>query len=323
MMYEGFLTDVDGIKLGHAQDEKALTGVSLAICQEGAVCGVDVRGSAPGTRETDLLKAENLVEKVHAVSLSGGSAYGLDASSGIMNYLEENNIGMDVTVCKVPIVVGAVIFDLAVGNPLVRPDKDMGYKAALNAKYDDKSQGCLGAGMGASVGKILGNDFSVKSGIGQASIKVGNLVVSAITVLNAFGDIYDYEKGIKIAGPYDRKKKKFLDTLEIYQEKASDYNAFNRATNTTISLVATNAKLTKANCNKVSQMAHDGYARSINPVHTMFDGDTIFTMATGEVEADISMVGSLAAKVISRAIANGVYSSKSLGGLISYGEINS
>ncbi|CDZ74224.1 L-aminopeptidase/D-esterase [Peptoniphilus sp. ING2-D1G] len=315
------MCDISGIKLGHCSDGNALTGCTVALCEEGATCGVDVRGSAPGTRETDLLKAENLVEKVNAVLLSGGSAYGLDAASGVMKYLEEQDIGMDVTVCKVPIVVGAVIFDLAVGDPKIRPDLQMGYTAAKSATETDKSQGCIGAGTGASVAKILGNEFSIKSGIGQASVKVGDLKVAAITVLNAFGDIYDHEKSKLIAAPYDRNKKAFLNTMSLYEDKTKDYNAFNKATNTTISIVATNANLTKANCNKVAQMAHDGYGRSIIPVHTMFDGDTIFTMATNKVEADISLVGSLGAKVISRAIANAIYSSESLGGLISHNDV--
>lgn len=321
-MYSGYLTDVGNLKVGHAQNFDGLTGVTVIIPEKGAVCGVDVRGSAPGTRETDLLRPENLVEKVNCVMLSGGSAYGLNAASGIMKYLEEKELGMDVTVCRVPIVVGAVIFDLAVGDPHCRPDLEMGYEACKNSKTEDTSMGCIGAGTGATVGKILGNDFSMKSGIGQASIQIGNLKIAALTVLNAFGDIYDAEKGIQIAGVYSREEKKFLDTMKIYEEKTANYNAFNRATNTTISIVATNAKLTKANCNKISQMAHDGYARSIEPVHTMFDGDTIFTIATGEVEADISFVGMTAAKVISRAISNAVYSSKTTKGLISYEDIN-
>jgi L-aminopeptidase/D-esterase-like protein len=320
-MYKGFLTDIEGIKLGHCTDSSALTGVSVAICEEGAVCGVDVRGSAPGTRETDLLKSENLVEKVHGVMLAGGSAYGLDAGSGIMHYLEEKDVGMDVTVCKVPIVVGAVIFDLACGDPFVRPDFKMGYEAAKNASENDQSMGLVGAGTGASVAKILGNDYAIKSGLGQASIELGDLKVAAITALNAFGDIFDHEKSKLIAAPYDRKNKKFLNTMDLYEGKTKDYNAFNRSTNTTISIVATNAKLTKANANKVAQMAHDGYARSIIPVHTMFDGDTIFSMATNKVDADISLVGSLCAKVVSRAIANAIYSAKSSAGLISYSDI--
>lgn len=320
-MYKGFVTDIEGILVGHNQDYDALTGTSVVIAKEAACCGVDVRGSAPGTRETDLLKAENLVEKVNAVMLSGGSAYGLDAASGIMEFLEKNDMGMDVQVCKVPIVTGAVVFDLAVGNPMVRPDKKMGYQACAHATDNDTSQGCIGGGTGASVGKILGNDFSMKSGIGQACIEVGDFKIAALTVLNAFGDIYDYEKGKKIAGVYDKKNNKFLDTLEILKEKTSNFDAFS-GKNTTIAIVVTNGNFSKAQCNKLAQMAHDGFARSIEPVHTMFDGDTIFSMATGMIDFDLSLAGSLAARVISRSIANAIYSSESKGGLIAYKDIN-
>lgn len=319
-MYEGFLTDVKGIKLGHAEDKLALTGTSVILCEEGFTAGVDVRGAGPGTRETDLLRSENLVQKVHAVFLTGGSAFGLDVGGGIMKFLEEKNVGFDVGVGVVPIVPGAVLFDLAVGNSKVRPDFKMGYTAAKNAREKDESMGNLGAGSGASVGKILGNDFAMKSGIGQSSVKVGELIVSSIVALNALGDIFDYEDGKRIAGVYDRKNKKFLDTCALYEKRLKDYNQFSPA-NTTISLVATNAKLTKANCNKISQMAHDGYARSINPVHTMNDGDTIFTLASGEVAADINLVGILAAKTISRSIANAIYSAEDSGGLVSYKSI--
>lgn len=319
-MYEGFLTDVKGIKLGHAEDKLALTGTSVILCEDGFTAGVDVRGAGPGTRETDLLRAENLVQKVHAVFLTGGSAFGLDVGGGIMKFLEEKNVGFDVGVGVVPIVPGAVLFDLAVGDSKVRPDFKMGYTAAKNAREKDESMGNLGAGSGASVGKILGNDFAMKSGIGQSSVKVGDLIVSSIVALNALGDIFDYEDGKRIAGVYDRKNKKFLDTCALYEKRLKDYNQFSPA-NTTISLVATNAKLTKANCNKISQMAHDGYARSINPVHTMNDGDTIFTLASGEVAADINLVGILAAKTISKSIANAIYSAEDSGGLVSYKSI--
>ncbi len=320
-MYNGLLTDVDDIKVGHFQDYSALTGTTVIIPVNGAVCGVDVRGSAPGTRETDLLKPENLVEKVNAVMLSGGSAYGLDAASGIMHYLEENDMGMDVTVCKVPIVVGAVIFDLTVGSNKIRPDFKMGYEACKNATFNNNLSGCIGGGTGACVGKILGKEFAMKSGIGQASISIGDFKIAALTVLNAFGDVYDAEKNIQIAGAYSKQEKKFLDTMKIYEKNLENYNVFNKATNTTISIVATNANLTKANCNKISQMAHDGFARSIIPVHTMFDGDTIFTLSTGKIDVDISFAGAMAAKVISRSIANAIYTSKSYDNLPSYQDI--
>lgn len=315
-MYKGYLTDVKGIKVGHAQDFENLTGVTVILPEYSAVAGVDVRGGAPGTRETDLLKSENLIDSLNAIVLSGGSAYGLEASSGVMKFLEEEGIGFDVQVAKVPTVAQAVIFDLDLGSPFVRPDLKMGYEAAKNATYSENRQGNIGAGVGANVGKILGNDFSIKSGVGSATIQCGDLIVSAMTVLNAFGDIFDWERGEKIAGVYHRDNRAFLDTMDILGKKSSDYNAF-QGKNTTISVVATNARLTKPMCNKVSSMAHNGYAMSIYPVHTMFDGDTIFTLSTGEIDADISFVGALASKAIARAVANAVYTAEPLGGLIS------
>ncbi|MET3618143.1 L-aminopeptidase/D-esterase-like protein [Peptoniphilus olsenii] len=320
-MYKGYLTDVDGVKLGHAENLDALTGVSVILCEDGFTGGVDVRGAGPGTRETDLLKSENLVEKVHGIFLTGGSAYGLDAGGGVMKYLEEIGKGFDVGVGIVPIVPGAVLFDLAIGDSKIRPDKDMAYLASKNASSVDKTMGNFGAGCGASVGKIKGNNFAMKTGIGQSSLKVGDLIVSSIVALNALGDIYDYEKSKRIAGVYDRENSKHLSTTTLYENNFNGYNNKVTACNTTIAVVATNAKLTKANCNKVSQMAHDGYARSINPVHTMQDGDTIFTIAKGDIDSDVNLVGMLAAKSISRSIANAVYSAKDAGGLVSYNNI--
>lgn len=314
-IYPGYLSDIEGIKVGHAQNFDALTGVTVIIPDRAVKCGVDVRGSAPGTRETDLLKSENMVDEANAVVLSGGSAFGLEASNGVMQYLSERDIGMDTGFAKVPIVVSAVIFDLSVGDAKIRPDFKMGYKACENISKDT-SMGLIGAGTGASVGKILGNEYAMKSGLGQASMQFGELKIAALTILNAFGDVFDSEKGKQIAGCYSQKDKKFLDTLKVY-ENMNDYNAF-KGRNTTISIVATNGKLSKVQLNKVSQMAHDGYARSIEPVHTMFDGDTIFSVATGEVECDLTFVGAMAAKCISRSIANAIYKSEDAGGLKSY-----
>lgn len=314
-IYPGYLCDVEGIKVGHAQNFDALTGVTVIVPDKPVKCGVDVRGSAPGTRETDLLKSENMVDEVNAVVLSGGSAFGLESSCGVMEYLRERDIGLDTGFAKVPIVVSAVIFDLSVGSANIRPDFKMGYKACENLQKDT-STGLIGAGTGASVGKILGNEYAMKSGLGQASMQFGDLKISALTVLNAFGDIFDAQRGVQIAGCYSKDEKKFLDTMKIF-ESMSDFNAF-KGRNTTISIVATNGKLSKVQLNKVSQMAHDGFARSIDPVHTMFDGDTIFSVATGEVECDLTFVGAMAARCISRSIANAIYESKDAGGLKSY-----
>ena len=291
----GYITDVEGIKVGHAQSLVGMTGCTVIICEEGATGGVDVRGSAPGTRETDLLKSENLVERIHSVVLAGGSAFGLASSNGVMKYLEENGIGLDVGVTKVPIVVSAVIFDLWLGDSKIRPDEKMGYEAAKAATEFNTDRGVVGAGTGASVGKALGPSFAMKSGLGSASIKVGDLVVAALVVVNALGDIYN--DGIQIAGPY--KDGKLLSTLELMKE---GYSSGFANTNTTIGVITTNAILTKAEANKVSQVAHDGMARAINPVHTMMDGDTVFTMATGKVKGDVNLVSQLAAEVFQKAI---------------------
>ncbi|MCQ4925242.1 P1 family peptidase [Tissierella carlieri] len=318
-MYQGYITDVQGIKVGHVQSEEGMTGCTVVICEQGATGGVDVRGSAPGTRETDLFKAEKMVDKVHAIVLSGGSAFGLEAASGVMKYLEEQSIGFDVRVTKVPIVASAVIFDLNIGNYKIRPDFNMGYKAAEIANSYENRQGNIGCGMGATIGKILGPQSAMKSGLGSATVKVGDLVVSAIVSVNSFGDIYDFRFNKQIAGVYDYKNNKLLNTVEIMKDMNKDLG-FN-VQNTTIGVIGTNAILTKAEANKVSGMAHNGYARSIDPIHTMLDGDTIFTMATNEIKADISLIGTLAAEVMSKAIINGVLFAEGSHGLNAYKDI--
>ena len=318
-MYSGYITDIEGIKVGHSTSIEGLTGCTVIICEEGATGGVDVRGSAPGTRETDLFKAENMVDKIHGIVLAGGSAFGLDASSGVMKYLEEQGIGFDVGVTKVPIVASAVIFDLAFGDYRIRPDFNMGYEAAKNASTTEARQGCIGCGMGATVGKILGPKNSMKSGLGSATIEVGELKVSAMVAVNSFGDIYDYKSNHQIAGVYDYKEKKLLNTLDIL--KGEYIPSGFSLKNTTIGLIATNAVLNKAEGNKIAQMAHNGFARSINPIHTMFDGDTIFTMATNKVNTDVSLLGTIAAEAMSQAITNAIINSKGYGGLLSFEDI--
>lgn len=318
-MYSGYITDVDGIKVGHEQSEEGMTGVTAIIYEDGAVGGVDVRGSAPGTRETDLFKPEKMVDRIHSVVLAGGSAFGLDAASGVMKYLEEKNIGFDVGVTSVPIVASAVIFDLNIGDYKIRPDFTMGYNAALHSSENENRQGNIGCGMGATVGKILGPMNAMKSGLGSASIRINDLVVAAMVSVNSFGDIYDYENNEQIAGVYDYKNGKMLNTIDIIKGK-SIVPGF-PITNTTIGVIATNGILTKSQANKIAQMAHNGYAKSINPVHTMMDGDTIFTMATNKVEADVNIVGVLAAEVMSRAITNGVMSAKGAAGLASVQDV--
>ena len=312
-MYNNIL-DVKGLKVGQVEDEKALTGCTVVICENGATCGVDVRGSAPGTRETDLLDPINSVQKVHAVVLSGGSAFGLESTCGVSKYLEEKNIGFDVGVCKVPIVTGAVLFDLAVGDYKVRPDKEMGYKACLNASETELKQGNYGAGCGATVGKVKGLDYVTKGGIGSYSIKLDNLIA-----VNAFGDVY--EDGQVIAGVLNDDKNELLNTYEMMKQGVMK-GGFS-IDNTTIGVVATNAKLTKAQCKKISQMSHDGYAKAIFPIHTPHDGDTIFTMSTGEieVESDLTLLGSLATEVVEKSIINAIKNAKSIQNIVSYKEL--
>jgi len=312
------ITDVTGIKVGHSQDLKAATGCTVVICEQGAVTGVEVRGGAPGTRETDLLKPVNLVEKVQAIYLGGGSAFGLDGASGVMKYLEERGIGFDVGLTKVPIVPGAVLFDLAVGDYRIRPNADMGYEACLNASERETRQGNIGAGTGATVGKIMGEQRAMKSGIGTASFRCQELVVGAIVAVNCFGDVIDPDTGKIIAGALTEDKKGFINTMSVLKRRPIDKNAeSNFPTNTTLGVIATNAKLTKSEATKIAMMAHNGLARAIIPVHTMYDGDTIFCVSVGR-STDVNLVGALSAEVMTRAIIKAIKNSEPLYGLLSY-----
>jgi L-aminopeptidase/D-esterase-like protein len=322
------LTLIPGILVGHAQDDNALTGCTVIICEKGAVGGVDQRGGAPGTRETDLLRPMHMVTKVHAVVLTGGSAFGLDSSGGVMKFLEEKKIGVNTGVARVPIVVSAVIFDLAVGNPAIRPDAAMGYQACLDASASEVIQGNSGAGIGASVGKILGPQNAMKAGLGTAVQDIGGgVLVGALMVVNAFGDVVDPSTGKIIAGARTISKgpikigdsEVFADTLKTMPSFAGrSILKFASANNTVIGVVATNARLTKEEANKVAQMAQDGLARVVRPAHTMFDGDTLFAMATGQKPADVNIVGAYAAEVVAAAIVNAVKNAKPLGGLPAY-----
>ncbi|MEA4826810.1 MAG: P1 family peptidase [Clostridium sp.] len=310
-------TDIEGIKVGHAQDLEAATGCTVIICEEGAVAGVDVRGGAPGTRETDLLNPINMVDKVHGILLTGGSAFGLDAASGVMQYLEEKGIGFDVGVTKVPIVCGAALFDLVIGSHKIRPDKKMGYEACINSQNKGCLEGNIGAGTGATVGKVLGPEFSMKGGLGTYTIKVGELIVGAMVAVNCLGDVIEPKTSRIAAGVLSEDKKSFRNTEDIMVAKYDNKkNLFNG--NTTIGIIATNAKLTKSEINKVASMGHNGFARAIYPVHTMFDGDTIFSMATGKVQADINVVGLLGARAMEKAIISAVKNADNLCGYKCY-----
>ncbi|WP_244834908.1 P1 family peptidase [Clostridium sp. BJN0001] len=320
-MKEIKITDIEGIKLGHAQDEKGITGCTVILCENGATGGVEVRGGSPGTRETDLLNPVEMVQKIHAVVLSGGSAFGLDAASGVMNYLENKNVGFDVSVAKVPIVCEAVLFDLIIGSPKIRPDFKMGKKACINAEtFKDTINGNIGAGYGATVGKYLGPSYSMKGGLGTYAVKCGNLEVGAVVSVNCLGDVVDPKNLEFIAGAFDRKKSEFLNTEKLIIENLENPKDPFKG-NTTIGAIITNAYFTKAQANKVASMAHNGYGRTMRPAHTMFDGDTIFTMATNKVQADTTTVGMLAARVMEKAVINAVKSASSLDGYLAFKDL--
>ncbi len=324
-MQHNAITDIPGIEVGNAQDDQALTGCTVILCRKGAVGGVDVRGSAPGTRETDLLNPINLVQKVHAVVLAGGSAFGLDAASGVVKYLAEQRIGYGLGANRVPIVPSAILFDLGLTKSSRHPDAEMGYEAAKNASPGPLMEGNVGAGTGATVGKIFGLAGAMKSGLGTASMEVARgLKVGAIVAVNAFGDVIDPETGKIIAGTRPAKMGPvklggtgpFANTQEVMRSFAGRtiLGAAARS-NTVIAVVATNARLSKAQATKVAQMAQDGLARTIRPAHTMLDGDTIFALATGQIHADVSLVGAFAAEVLATAIVRAVLAARSAGGL--------
>ena len=290
------LTAIDGIKVGHATDATARTGCTVVLCPAGATAGVDVRGAAPGTRETDALRSGRLVQKAHAVLLTGGSAFGLDAAGGVVQYLEEQNVGFPAGIIRVPIVPAAVIFDLGVGDAKVRPDRQMGYRACLNATDEPVGMGTIGAGTGATVGKAPGVTSS-PGGVGSACKYLDSgLTVAAIVVVNALGNIVNPDTGEIIAG--GKEDGGFVDITE----RLLDANLVH-GTNTTIGVVATNATLSVTEVNRVAEMAHDGMARAIRPSHTMFDGDTLFALATGaHAGSSVNTVGILAAEIVAAAI---------------------
>jgi L-aminopeptidase/D-esterase-like protein len=325
MKLKNSITDVPGIEVGHAQNIQALTGCTVILCRKGATAGVDVRGGAPGTRETDLLNPVNLVEKVHALMLAGGSAFGLDAASGAMRYLEEHRIGFNTGAVRVPIVPAAILYDLGVGRADVRPDAAMGYRACIDASNRAVAEGNIGAGTGASVGKILGQKQAMKSGIGSASISIGKgLVVGALAAVNAFGDVVDSNNGAIIAGVRSAKVGPlqigapgyFADTQQLMKSflGRTVLNFATRA-NTVLGVVAVNASLTKSEMTKIAQMAHDGFARSIRPAHTMLDGDTVFAIATGGKKADVSTAGAFAAEALAQAVTRAVRMAAPAGGM--------
>lgn len=298
-------SQIDGIEVGHAQDEQGGTGCTVILCREGAATGVDVRGSGPASRETEAVRPGNVSGKAHAVMLSGGSAFGLDAAGGAMAYLEGQGVGFDVGMTVVPIVCAASLFDLGVGDVKARPDFQMGWRACENASKEPVAEGNVGAGTGATIGKLFGADRCMKSGLGAYAVQVGDLQVGAIVSVNALGDVFDLDSGEQIGGLLTEDRTGLASTEEaMYRQTSGSENYFTK--NTTIACVVTNAKLDTAYTTKIASMAHDGMARTIRPVHTWVDGDTVFAMSTGKVEADANVVGTLAARVLGYAINRGV-----------------
>ena len=318
------INEIENIKIGNAENKEAGTGCTVIICEKGAVTGLDVRGGGPASRESELLKPTAASGFINAVLLSGGSAFGLDAAGGVMEYLEEKNVGFDVGITKVPLVAQSCIFDLTVGDMKVRPDKSMAYEACVNAEKNNPTMGNAGAGTGATVGKLGGMATAMKGGLGSYAVQIGDLKVGAIVAVNACGDIYDYDTHGIIAGLLTPDLKNFANTEQVIYNmcEAAMATAGNglenkEMQNTTIGVIITNGKFTKAQMNKIATMAHNGYARTINPVHTSMDGDSIYAMSVGEVTADMDMVGTLAANVMGHAVCDAIRKAEDAYGVMS------
>lgn len=319
-MKEININEIENFRIGNAQDEKGGTGCTAIICDKGAVGGCDVRGGGPATRETDLFAPTNMCNQVFAVMLSGGSAFGLDCAGGAMKYLEERNIGFDVGILKVPIVSAACIFDLIAGDSKVRPDEHMGYKACIASEKNNPQNGNFGAGTGATVGKFLGVDRLMKSGLGTYAVQIGQLKVGAIVAVNCLGDVFDIDSGEQIAGILNEEKTGMDNTRRImWSSIEHEKNVFTG--NTTIGCIITNAKLTKSQCTKLASMSHNGYAATIKPVHTSADGDTIFYLASGDVDVNADALGDLSSYVMGKAINVGVRAATAAYGFMSFNEL--
>jgi len=310
------ITDVPGVLVGHATNAEALTGCTVIVTKKGAVAGVDVRGAAPGTRETDLLRPGNLVQEVHAVLLAGGSAFGLAAADGVVRWLEEQNVGFDTGVARVPIVPAAVLFDLALGDAHVRPDAAMGYLACVSAGEGPVEEGNVGAGTGASVGHLYGMRRAMKSGLGSFSLGLGRgVTVGALAAVNAFGDVVDPATGQILAGTRDFKGEGFANTAHAMRSLTSQALMSFAARNTVLVVVATNARLDKAQANHLARSAAAGIARAVRPAHTMFDGDVVFALSTGRRRIPMPVLETAAADVVSEAVVRAVLKAKPAGGL--------
>ena len=311
----GSITDVAGLRVGHFTDTRRPTGCTVVLTADGAVAGVDVRGAAPGTRETELLSPLNAVEQVHALVLAGGSAFGLDAASGVMRWLDERGFGLQVGPARVPIVPAAILFDLWVGDASIRPDAAAGYAACEAASTEPVAEGNVGAGSGATVGKLFGLQRAMRGGIGSASVTVGGITVGALVAVNAIGDVIDPSTGQTVAGARTADGSALLGTMRALLRGDLPV-PLHAGSATTLGVVATDAVLTKAQANKMAQMAHDGLARAINPVHTMTDGDTVFALATGASRktAHLTLLGALGAEVMATAVLRAVRAATALSG---------
>lgn len=309
----GSITRVAGIEVGHFTDTRRPTGCTVVMAREGAVAGVDVRGAAPGTRETDLLHPSNLVDKVHAIMLAGGSAWGLEAATGAVRWLEERGVGLDVAVGRLPIVPAAVLFDLLVGDMRIRPDAAAGYAACAAASSADPAEGNVGAGAGAVVGKVFGIQHAMKGGVGTASVTVDGVTVGALIACNALGDVIDPETAQVMAGARTDDGRALRDTRRALL-CGQPPQPLLAGTNTTIGVVATDAILTKVQAHRLAIAAHDGLARSINPVHTMSDGDTLFSLGTGRAGKSLGMMvlATMAAEATARATVRAVQAARSV-----------
>jgi L-aminopeptidase/D-esterase-like protein len=320
MNRQNTITDVPGIKVGHASDFMALTGCTVILCEEGAIGAVDIRGTAAGTRQMDPLTHLHLVDKVQAVLLAGGSAFGLDAAGGVMAYLEEKKKGFDVGETQIPHVPTAVIFDLGIGGFRVRPDRGMGYQACLNTSRK-VAEGSVGVGTGATVGKLFGMERAMKGGVGTSSIQgPKGLIVGALVVVNAFGDVFDPVSHQILAGARISKKSPRLANSSKWMKRGVARKRFgaitpseSNASNTTLGVVATNANFTKKELHQIAQIAHSGLAKVISPLHTTFDGDLIFTLSYGKKKADVNTVGLLGEAVLMESVKRAVTKAKGFG----------
>ncbi len=302
------ICDVPGIRVGHSQNTSAKTGCTVILPEKESVAGIDIRGSAPGTRETEVLQPVRLINHIHGILLTGGSAFGLNAAAGVQRYLESIEMGYDVGVAKIPIVPAAVIFDLAVGDASVRPDEKMGYDACINASHREFREGLIGAGCGATVGKIRGQAYASAGGIGTCSHSFSNgVVIGVLTVVNPLGEVIDPETNAILAGAKTNDGTDYVESLKL-MEQMSDPNF--PSANTTLSVVATNAEFNKEDCIKIAQMAQDGFARTIRPAHTLYDGDIVFAMSCGEKQLDINLAGAMACELVAESIVRAVHASQ-------------